>query len=1133
MMTTMKRDIADTQLLQSVIDDAVLDDVDDEGEEDETLPSEVRSSQKKHSATVLAKMQRMQLSPSSPKSPRSPRSPKSPKSPRKKATVEFEFQNSSTVDSSAPRKSLKNGVKKVMAVSQLIRKRTGEEVEPQKPPTDHLALGKSFKTGVKKAIAISHLKQAQRERDATSLADQLMIEDMLVRLPMFASCSEEFVHDVALNCAMRVFVDGNIIATKGTEGMSIVMVLDGCLHAHLGDDKVSSFVQGQVFGETILLGVETHWTATLVVSGSCIIAELTKDGFRHALVKHIVERKYFEQVRLQNSSHASEGTLVNRCIIFRGFADETMADIDSNLMRRLYFPGQKFLTEGEEGDELYVLVRGTARVTIANRLIRLERRNRDGYEECYKDGHTCPDGGRAERRKSIEEKKRTGVKPHLGILEEDELVCFGELGLLGLQERRSATVAADSVCHLRVLHRSVFLRILESHGESVRLSQLMQFFQDRYKDQKAGGSSVIEVLQNVPLFVEVGCGLNFLKFLAKHLEDRIFLQGQKIIDENNSDDRCMYIIGRGSAEVQQAGKKVATVSAGSVVGEIIVLGLAAKRNATVVAEENCHMHVLHQSVVVRGLELYPEERSKVLLMALQHQQGLGQPAGLPQDVMPGSRRVMIQALKQSEVLSDVSDEFIEEVGKVAEDRIYMPGDVILEQGAKGESMVIMVSGTATVYVLAASSCDDEDSLRAGEVIKKFGKHSMSKVGTLHRGSVAGELAMLGVAQYRSATIEAETICSMWEISQEDAMGIIARFPKVQDYFADVIIEHLERTVPQRLSTLALFKGFDQKFRTLLCLYCERTTYFPDQQIVREGQNNERLYVINSGRCRLEKKGINVKMYPSGSYFGCTVMLGIHKVYIGTLSAFQTCHILAISRAAYMSAIDQYPSVEAVKAMKKTEKIKSDQLREAVVRTATRKLIYQRYQSMFLESSTTPHMPGEEQLTEEETLQRFIQAWLQRVKDLQAKRNQLQMEHNDRQDKLDRWVSKRDQQMQSARLRREMQYHPAIDIDMMQADVGGKGDLRLPPIKQQLADDNMISGVLQAWPTPRPSPHYRLRVYGVLRNFASSQGGAVVLPLIKNDSGKIGASTTGVRESHSTEVAETSDSGGSSDCSELH
>jgi CRP-like cAMP-binding protein len=454
---------------------------------------------------------------------------------------------------------------------------------------------------------------------------------------------------------------------------------------------------------------------------------------------------------------------------------------------------------------------------------------------------------------------------------------------------------------------------------------------------------VLRLLHDVTIFKEVGCSTKFLEFLAQHLEERIFLQGQRIVDESaENDDRCMYFIGQGQCVVHIQGKKVAELRDGAVIGEIIALGLATKRNASVTAESTCFVYALHQRVVVQGLELFPEERERVMVMAMKHQQE-GQKDS-DWDVEPiNSRRLMAEALRRSPVLANVSLEFIHELSSAATDRMYMPGDKIIEQGKKGDSMLIMVSGNASVYISDAekgASAKDKD-MNPDRVQAGSSKLCMTRVGSLVGGSVGGELCMLGVARHRSATIIAESICAMWEISQDDALIIMDRHLDAQEHFGKIIIDHLERTVPMRLLGIPLFKDFDTKIRTLLGIYCERKAFFRNQHIVREGTVGERLYIVNSGRARLERKGVTVKQYQAGCHFGCSIMLGIHKVYIGSVVSLETCHILVITRSVFQSALEQYPAHQAAQALKRSEKTNAEALREAVVRTSTRRLIRSR------------------------------------------------------------------------------------------------------------------------------------------------------------------------------------------------
>merc|ERR1719235_1309736 len=117
-----------------------------------------------------------------------------------------------------------------------------------------------------------------------------------------------------------------------------------------------------------------------------------------------------------------------------------------------------------------------------------------------------------------------------------------------------------------------------------------------------------------------------------------------------------------------------------------------------------------------------------------------------------------------------------------------------------------------------------------------------------------------VTQFRGATIEAETVCSMWEITQDKALTIIERYPSVLQHFAKVISNHLDLTVSARLLSASVFSQFDKKFKTLLGLYCERHAYFPDFRIVREGQSGDQMFIVNYGSALLQKKTMPIKVY---------------------------------------------------------------------------------------------------------------------------------------------------------------------------------------------------------------------------------------------------------------------------------
>lgn len=611
----------------------------------------------------------------------------------------------------------------------------------------------------------------------------------------------------------------------------------------------------------------------------------------------------------------------------------------------------------------------------------------------------------------------------------------------------------------------------------------------------------------------------------------MFLTGQRIIEERLPDDRCMYLLSSGSVTVHKGGVEVASLSAGAVVGEITVLGLASRRSSTVIAAETCCTQVLHQSIVVRGLELFPEERQKVLMMALK-KTGLAdqdaepvEPSDLTRQISgswgsAGTNRAFLKVLKKSPLFSSISPHFVDELSNAAADRIYMPGDLIIEQGGNGDSMFIMVFGQAAVFItdpdsipVTAPEHGEQTSLSRCESRRsRIDRNSMSRVGTLHAGSITGELAMLGVSQVRSATIVAETICSMWEVTQERALTILECFPDAQKHFSLLIVKHLERTVPARFTALPMLRGFDRKLRTLLGLYCERKVLFPGHIVCREGHAGSCMFVINLGRATLEKKGITIRTYVSGSHFGSTVMLGVHKSYLGTLGVVQTCHVLCISRASYIQALDHYPSAQAAKDLKRTEKMNTEQLKDTIQRISARKLVWKRYQGLINPAAMDA---GDKVLTEAEMISRVFQGWRKSAAAIKHLRYVRYREKHQYRLMMDKWVMKKREAMARVEQKQHIEQDRLVAVSPFRARVDKPpweptrlaSKRSLPPVTPEVPppppansatpDSAMLLELLKEWPTPRPSPHYSLKIWGVLADNFESPGvsPSPLLPLL--------------------------------------
>jgi len=179
--------------------------------------------------------------------------------------------------------------------------------------------------------------------------------------------------------------------------------------------------------------------------------------------------------------------------------------------------------------------------------------------------------------------------------------------------------------------------------------------------------------------------------------------------------------------------------------------------------------------------------------------------------------------------------------------------------------------------------------------------------------------MIGVADRRAATVVAETLCSLWEICQSSIFQFMEKYPAFKKSFTSLVSAHLEHTVAARLTSLPLLRDFDRQFRTLLSISCKRCVYYPNEVIASKGERGTGTLAINVGEALWEAMQDVSSICRPGSSVGAGIMLGIQKTLSGTLTALTVCHVLVITREAYLTALNAYPSPASTDALMEATK----------------------------------------------------------------------------------------------------------------------------------------------------------------------------------------------------------------------
>ncbi|MEY3619460.1 MAG: hypothetical protein RL726_2158 [Actinomycetota bacterium] len=118
-----------------------------------------------------------------------------------------------------------------------------------------------------------------------------------------------------------------------------------------------------------------------------------------------------------------------------------------------------------------------------------------------------------------------------------------------------------------------------------------------------------------------------------------------------------------------------------------------------------------------------------------------------------SKKTYLESLRRVSLFSSCSTKDLEKIAKAGDEVTLAAGTVIVDQGQTGREAFVIISGSATV--------------------KRNGK----KVATLGTGSVVGELSLLDHGP-RTATVVAETECTMLVISQRQFLAVIDAIPAI-------------------------------------------------------------------------------------------------------------------------------------------------------------------------------------------------------------------------------------------------------------------------------------------------------------------------------------------------------------------
>lgn len=112
---------------------------------------------------------------------------------------------------------------------------------------------------------------------------------------------------------------------------------------------------------------------------------------------------------------------------------------------------------------------------------------------------------------------------------------------------------------------------------------------------------------------------------------------------------------------------------------------------------------------------------------------------------------------------------------------------------------------------------------------------------------------------------------------------------------------------QQLASVPLLAGLEGRVRKRLAEIGKRRTYAPEEPIVREGSTGTALYIVLSGRGRVERDGNAIGEVRAGDFFGELALIEEHP-RTATVVAAEETDCLLFPAWEFTSLLEEHPEI---------------------------------------------------------------------------------------------------------------------------------------------------------------------------------------------------------------------------------
>lgn len=360
--------------------------------------------------------------------------------------------------------------------------------------------------------------------------------------------------------------------------------------------------------------------------------------------------------------------------------------------------------------------------------------------------------------------------------------------------------------------------------------------------------------------------------IAAQLEIQVFASGQTLYRQG-TEAEALYIIESGRVQLQRNGLLV-DAGPGEVLG-LLALVTEKPHGETAQAQIETITWLLTRAALTELSAVHPD-----LLGHLS--------AGLRGPLSPEDEELAVERLQALPMFGGLDKTTLRAVAQRLLLQHVPAHAVIYSEGSPGDALYLVDSGRVEIV----SSLG-----RRGQVLARLGP-----------GGFFGEMALL-TGKPRTTGVRTIEPTNLWVLYRSDFDDLMTRYPAIAQAVNRTMGEHLSKAAvgfgERHLRRISLFAGLNTEQLADVAERLEPGRFRRGETIYREGEEGDRLYLIESGRVRLGSGGATVITVGDGDFFGEGSLL-TGEAHSMTAVAETDVDAWALARTEFENLVLRYP-----------------------------------------------------------------------------------------------------------------------------------------------------------------------------------------------------------------------------------